>query len=207
MPRAVRERRVDVARLGGDPLALLVLEELDRAHVVQPVGELDEDDPQVLRHGQQHLAKVLGLRRLAAVEVHHGQLGDALDERGDLLAPVLLELRRGDRGVLDHVVQQRRFQDVGVGLLAEEVEEDAGHLDGVGDVGLAALALLAFVGGPGELVGAPDLRGSGWTQILAEFGAEERLELAEGMERTRQNRSPGASAGVSPALGIGSPWG
>jgi urocanate hydratase len=38
---------------------------VQRAHVVQPVGELDEDDADVLRHREQHLAETLGLRVLA----------------------------------------------------------------------------------------------------------------------------------------------
>jgi hypothetical protein len=33
----------------------------DRAHVVEPVGELDEDHPQVAGHRDDHLAVVLDL--------------------------------------------------------------------------------------------------------------------------------------------------
>jgi hypothetical protein len=33
----------------------------DRAHVVQPVGELDQDHAQILGHGHEQLAEVLGL--------------------------------------------------------------------------------------------------------------------------------------------------
>ena len=36
-----------------------------RAHVVQPVGELDDEHPQVGRHRHQHLAHGGGLLRLA----------------------------------------------------------------------------------------------------------------------------------------------
>ena len=58
----------------------------DRAHVVQPVGELDQDDPDVRGHRDHHLAVVLGLRLVAGLEGQPGQLGDAVDEAGDLLA-------------------------------------------------------------------------------------------------------------------------
>ena len=34
---------------------------LDRAHVVQPVGQLDQDDAHILGHGHEQLAKILGL--------------------------------------------------------------------------------------------------------------------------------------------------
>ena len=34
---------------------------LHGAHIVQPVTDLDEDDPDVLGHGQQHFAQILHL--------------------------------------------------------------------------------------------------------------------------------------------------
>ncbi len=39
---------------------------VERAHVVQPVGELDEQHPDVGGDGEQELAEVFGLRFLAA---------------------------------------------------------------------------------------------------------------------------------------------
>ena len=61
MPEPLRQRRVDLHRLAGDALLLLDRQGVQRAHVVEPVGELDEDDPDVLGHRQQHLSDVLGL--------------------------------------------------------------------------------------------------------------------------------------------------
>ena len=58
---AVGQRRVDVEGLLGDPLLLLERHRGERAHVVQPVGELDDEDPQVLGHRHQHLAHRGGL--------------------------------------------------------------------------------------------------------------------------------------------------
>ena len=113
-PQAVGERRVDLAGLGGDALHLLGAQELDGAHVVDAIGELDEDHPEVARHRQQHLAEVLGLRGLAAVEVQAGELGDSLDQSRHLAAEVLLDLLQGDGRVLDHVVEQGRAGDRGV---------------------------------------------------------------------------------------------
>src|SRR5215207_7177331 len=58
---AVRDGREDVERLLRDAAALLRLEVLERAHVVEPVGQLDEDDAHVVHHREEHLADVLGL--------------------------------------------------------------------------------------------------------------------------------------------------
>ena len=57
----VRQRSVDVERLAGDLAPLQVWERVEGSHVVQAIGELDEDDPEVLRHGDHHLADVFGL--------------------------------------------------------------------------------------------------------------------------------------------------
>jgi hypothetical protein len=56
------------------------------AEIVQAVGELDQDHADVRRHRDDHLAVVLGLRLVARLERQPRQLGDAVDERGDLLA-------------------------------------------------------------------------------------------------------------------------
>ena len=65
----VRDRRVDVARLLRDPRAPLLGQVVQRPHVVQPVGELDEDDADVVHHRQEHLAEALGLPLLARREL------------------------------------------------------------------------------------------------------------------------------------------
>ena len=104
----VRERRVDLERLLRLLHLLLLAQVLDRAQVVEPVGELDQDDADVLRHRDDHLPVVLRLGLLAALEGRPGQLGDALDELRDLGAELGAELVELDLGVLDDVVQERR---------------------------------------------------------------------------------------------------
>jgi hypothetical protein len=65
---SVGQGRVDVERLPGDLAPLRLRKRVQRPHVVQPVRELDEDDPDVVRHRQQHLPDVLGLVLLLAAE-------------------------------------------------------------------------------------------------------------------------------------------
>ena len=80
----VRERRVDVERLLRDPQLLGLRQRRDRAHVVEAVGELDEQDADVLRHRDEHLAQRRRLLRLLGVELEPVELGDAVDDRGDV---------------------------------------------------------------------------------------------------------------------------
>jgi hypothetical protein len=82
----VRQRSVDVLRLAGDGLLAVGLQVLQGAHVVQPVGQLDEHHAHIGNHGQQHLAHVFGLAVFAVGKLDLVDLGDALDDVGHLLA-------------------------------------------------------------------------------------------------------------------------
>jgi len=53
----------------GDGALALGREVLEGAHVVQAVGELDEDDADIADHSEEHLADVLGLASFAIGEL------------------------------------------------------------------------------------------------------------------------------------------
>ena len=61
-PQTMRDRRVDLESFSRDASAALGINGFKRAHVVQPICELDQHDAHVARHRQQHLAEVFGLR-------------------------------------------------------------------------------------------------------------------------------------------------
>ena len=65
--QAVRERRVDVHRLPGDALLLFRRKRRERAHVVEAVAELDDHDPEVVGHREEHLPDVFGLVLVAGL--------------------------------------------------------------------------------------------------------------------------------------------
>jgi hypothetical protein len=143
----VRERGVDVARLAGDALRLVRRQVLERAHVVQPVGELDEDDAQVARHGEQHLAEVLGLLALRGVEREARDLRHSVDELRHLLAVLAAHVAERDGRVLDRVVEERGARDRRVEVAVQQVDEDVDRRHRVRDVGHARLAELVAVRG------------------------------------------------------------
>jgi len=117
---------------------------------VKAVGEFDQQHAPVLGHGDEHLADGGRLLLLLGVELQAVELGDAVDDRGDLIAELLGQPLLGDAGVLDGIVQQGRGDR---GLVEAQVGRDIGHRDRVRDVGLAGSAQLALVrlngGGPG----------------------------------------------------------
>ena len=138
----VRERRVDLERLARLLHLLLLAEVLDRAQVVEAVGELDQDHADVLGHRDDQLPVVLGLGVLAALELDPGQLGDAVDELGDLVAELVLDRLQVGVGVLDDVVEQRGGDRR---LVQPQLGEDLRDAERVVDELLAGAALLALV--------------------------------------------------------------
>jgi hypothetical protein len=150
-PEPVREWRIDLERLLRLLDLLLLAEVLDRPHVVKAVRKLDEDDAEVRRHRDDHLAVVLRLRLFARLELDPRQLRDALDKVGDLFAELLTHLLDRRLGVLDDVVEERR----GNGFLVElQAREDERHAVWVMDEVLARAPLLPLVGPRGEQEGA-----------------------------------------------------
>jgi hypothetical protein len=155
-PHPLGERGVDVHRLAGDALALLgALDEVQRAHVVQPVGELDQQHADVLAHRQQELAQVLGDALVVGQLLDLGQLGDPVDELGDVGAEHLLDFIDRRQRVLDGVVEQRGDDRL---LVELEVGHQPGDLDRVAEVRVAAGALLRAVLLHREHVGAVEQR-------------------------------------------------
>ncbi len=59
---------------------------------MQPVGELDEDDADVLGHRDEHLAQVLALLLGQRLELDLAELGHPVDEIGHLVAEPLADL-------------------------------------------------------------------------------------------------------------------
>ena len=149
---ALRKRRVYLHRLLGDPLPLLLVRHvMERAHVVQPVGELNEENADVFRQREQELAQVLGLMRLIGLQLQPAQLGHAVNEPRGLLAEQRADLLDCGARVLHGVVEQRGRDRRAVEL---ELGQDAGDLDGMGEIGVAAGAGLRAVRLHREDVGA-----------------------------------------------------
>ncbi len=199
------QRGVDLHRLAGDADLLVGRQPVQRPHVVEPVGELDQDDPDVLGHRQQHLADVLGLLLLVAVRAELGQLRDPVDELGDLGPELLLDVGQAVLRVLRDVVEERRLDG---GRVDPELGQDLGRRDRVRDVRLAGRPLLAVVRGHREVEGAADrlevarrvLGGDGRVEVLAEG-----LEVDFGLRPSCSGR--GRTAGPAAAgLASWSPW-
>ena len=153
---------VDAQRFLGDGALLVLLLELQGGDVVQAVGELDQDDPDVVGHGQDHLADVLGLSLLLGLEVHLADLGHALDDGADLGAELLGNLSDGGVRVLHGVMQQAGHDGCGV---QAQVHQDVADLKRVGKVWLAREPDLPGMGRCGKNIGFLDERHIRWGKV------------------------------------------
>ena len=88
-PQPIGQRRVNFQRLGRDAGLRLTLHVRHGAHIVQAVCQLHQNDAHIVGHGQQHLAKRLGLIFLPTAEAHFVELGQAIHQLGDLGAELL----------------------------------------------------------------------------------------------------------------------
>ncbi len=151
--QAVGDRRIDIQRFARDALSLAAWHRVERLHVVQAIGELDEDDPNVADHRQHHLAEALGLGLGAGTKLDLIELADAVHQQRDFVAELFLDLLESGVGVFDRIVQDCRHDRLGV-----EVHFGKGlrYGDRVGNIGLAGLAGLPFVCRRTELVSARD---------------------------------------------------
>ena len=183
-PEPVGDRRVDLERLARDAAALASGDRIQRAHVVQAVGELDQDDAHVARHREQHLAEIFGLGFLVGLELDAVEFRHAVDQLRDRLAELAADFGLGDRRVFDHVVQQRRGERLRIEM---PLREDVGDRQRMRYVGIAGLAELARVRGFAELVSGFEPR-----YVL-------RLEIAGPFLEQRGGVGHGAGSDQDPA--------
>ena len=179
--QAMRDGRVNVQRLARDLLLPLGREKLQRAHVVQTVGQLDEDDADVVHHGQHHLAHVFGLGFFGRGKIDFADLGDAFDDVSNLLAELRINLVDGYRRVFNRVMQQAGGDRRGV---EAHLRQQRGDLQRMHQVRLARLAGLTFVMFEGEFVGFLD---EGQI-VVGPVGADLAQKIAKACDRQNIGR-------------------
>ena len=104
--QAIGQRGVDVQRFAGYLVLFVGWLAAQRAHVVQAVGNLDEDDADVVAHGQEQFLQVLDLGRRFVAKDAARDFRQSIDNLCYLGTEDVLDVGNGVVGVLDNVVQQ-----------------------------------------------------------------------------------------------------
>ena len=151
---AFGERSVDIHRLMRDSEPLfLALDEMQRSHIVEAVGQLDEQHADIIGHGEQEFAQIFRGPLVVGLRLDLRQLGHPVDQPGDFLAEQLGDFFRRGQRVLDRVVEQ--CGDNGL-LVQLEIGHQAGDLDRMAEIGVAAGPFLAAMPLHGKHIGAVD---------------------------------------------------
>ena len=178
----VRNRHIDFKGLAADAGALLGPHDAERAHVVEAVGELHENDAHVARHGEEHLAEALGLGNRVGGELELVELGDAVDQVRHFNPEFFGHLALARTRVFQHVVHEARLDRLGIHAPGGE---DGCDRDRMRDVGFARFAELPEVGIVGVAVGFADLLDFSLGKIEP-AGIDERLRGYNAHRRLRR---------------------
>ena len=149
----VRKRSINFQRFLGNFLPLVLAQVLQRAHVVQPVGEFDEDDTNIVRHRQHHLSEILSLSFLIVTKRNLADLRDTPDEMDDLRAELPFKFFRSGQCIFQGIVEQSG--DHG-GDIGPEQRQDAGNGKRVLKVRFSRTTNLPFVSFSGKFVRLAD---------------------------------------------------
>jgi hypothetical protein len=104
-PQTMRNWRKDFHRLFRNAPALFRTQVLQRPHVVQTISQLNQYDSHVVDHGQQHLTDVFCLLVFAGDVADLRDLGQAVNQVGDLFAKVVTDSVEINECIFNHIVQ------------------------------------------------------------------------------------------------------
>ena len=135
----VGQRRVNFQRFLGNRLLLVHRHILHGPHVVQAVRQFDDNDTDVLGHGQKHLAVILDLPLFFGNIFNFAQLGHAVYQHGNLRAEHFLQLLKGSIRILYHIVEKSCRQRF---FIHFHLGQDISYLCRVNDIRLAGTPLL-----------------------------------------------------------------
>ena len=159
----VRDRNVDVERFLPDAGAFFGTHYAQRPHVVETVGKLHENHPNVPRHGEKHFAKTLGLGDFVGGEAKFVEFRYAVHEFRHLNAEALGHLLLAQRRVFEDVVHETRLNRGGIELPGGKNRRNR---DRVRDVGFARFSELSEMRAVGVAVGFADLGDFGFRHVL-----------------------------------------
>ena len=154
--QTVGKRGIDLHGLKGLLLLLGRGLILHGAHIVQPVGDLDKNDADVLAHGKQHLAQIFHLLLFLGGKLHAGQLADALHQIRHGGGKQTGHIFMGNGSVLDGIVEQGGLN--GLAVQMQLLGKNLRHRQRMGHIGRAVLPALVLMGTAGIVKRRTDLR-------------------------------------------------
>ncbi len=109
---------------------------------MQPVGQLYQDHPDVIGHGDQHLAEVLCLILFLGLEMDLADLGHPVNQFSDFLAEHLGQFFRGGQGILNGIMEKTGHN---AGNIQLQTGKESGNFKGMDNIRLTGKAGLALM--------------------------------------------------------------
>jgi len=143
---------IDIKSFLGDAPPLCFRLILKGAHIVKAVRQLDQNNPDVVRHGEEHLSKILRLAFFLGLEIDLADLGNTVNEVCNLGSEDCLQLLVGCKRIFQGVMQQTGSQCLHV---QTQLRQNGGHFHGMNEIWFAGKAGLPLVNLCGKDVGLP----------------------------------------------------
>ena len=142
--------RINVHSLPRLFLLLLRTHIFQRSHVVQTVGQLDQNNTDILRHGQEHLTEILCLLiHLVCGIAQLTQLGNAIYQKRHLIAELPCHILGGHGGILHHIMKKARCNTF---LIKLQICQNNTNAKRMNDIRFSGFTDLIFMGGLRHLI-------------------------------------------------------
>ena len=110
------------------------------SHIVEAIGQLHQDDPDILHHGQNHFSEILCLVFFRGSKSNLADFGHPIDQLDDFIPKVLPDLLEGGECVLHTIVEKSGCHG---GNIEFELSQDSGDLQRMNEVRLSGKADLS----------------------------------------------------------------
>ena len=122
----VRQRSIDISCFKSNLHTTVLRKRFKRSHVMQPVAELYENNPNILHHRQQHLAKAFSLGRFP-VDHDAGNLGKPFYNFGHFNTKFSYNIFKCVAAILNNIMQERRRN--GYIIKRKLIKQNSGNFD------------------------------------------------------------------------------
>ena len=147
-------RRVDIQRFAGYTATLFRCQHIQRPHIMETVGNFNQNNPQVFGHRHCHFLKIFSLGFGSTAKSDFVELAHAIDKISNGIAKLALDGGLGNSGIFDNIVQHGSHQALMVHM---HFTENPRHGERVSYIGIAATTNLPVMGLFSKIISAADI--------------------------------------------------
>ncbi len=116
---------------------------------MQAISQFYQYHPNILGHGDKHLAQVFCLSIFFGLEINARKLGDPIYQQSNLFTELPDHILISDNGVFHHIMQQGSTDG---GSIHFDVCQNQGYFNRMADVGISRYSLLVLMRFTGVLI-------------------------------------------------------